>query len=221
MYAKKSSAKKILVVLLAAVLLIGVGVGGTLAWLMDDTEAITNTFSTSNIGVTLVETKNDFQMIPGWTIDKDPKATVTAGSVEAYLFVKVVKNGGTTEYPFDSFIAYAIDENWTALDATNYPGVYYMVVDDTTNKIGQAYSILGDGKYIYNDVEYTWDNDEVLTKPEVTKEMMRAISTSTVTKPVELPTLTFTAYASQLYKNNTERFTAAEAWANLNLPATP
>ena len=215
------NAKKIAAALLAVVLLIGIGVGGTLAWLTAQTTDVVNTFTTSNIGVTLEETKNDFQMIPGWTIDKDPKATVTAGSEEAYLFIKVVENGGTTQYPFGSFIEYAIDEKWTALDATHYPGVYYMVVDDTTNKIGQAYSILGDGKYIYNDVEYTWDNDEVLTKPEVTKEMMRAISTSTVTNPVELPTLTFTAYASQLYKNNTERFTPAEAWANLNLPATP
>lgn len=29
------------------------------------------------------------------------------------------------------------------------------------------------------------------------------------------PTLTITAYASQLYKNNTDTFTAAEAWANV------
>lgn len=33
------------------------------------------------------------------------------------------------------------------------------------------------------------------------------------------PTLTVTAYASQLYKNNTQTFTAAEAWANVSNPA--
>ena len=34
------------------------------------------------------------------------------------------------------------------------------------------------------------------------------------------PTLTITAYASQLHKNATTEFTAAEAWANVN-PTNP
>ena len=56
-------------------------------------------------------------------------------------------------------------------------------------------------------------NDQVTVKGSVTKEMMNSLEQNTY------PTLTVTAYASQLYKNNTQTFTAAEAWANVSNPA--
>lgn len=51
-------------------------------------------------------------------------------------------------------------------------------------------------------------DDQVTVLGTVTKEMMAAVENNK-------PTLTITVYASQLYKNNTELFTAAEAWANV------
>lgn len=65
--------KKKTVALFAAFVLIVVSiVGGTLAWLTDQTEGIVNTFTTSDIHVTLTESvdtdgdgKQSFQMIPG------------------------------------------------------------------------------------------------------------------------------------------------------------
>ena len=188
--------KKTFVLLLALVLIAGAAVGGTLAWLTDTTEAVQNTFTTSDIDITLAETKGgtdkEFKMIPGCTIEKDPKVTVKAGSEKCYLFVKIAKSDN-----FSSFMTYTVADGWTQLkDASDndVPGVYYRVVD--TTEMGTPYSVLKD--------------DQVTVKGEVTKAMMNGLTTTTY------PTLTFTAYASQFSKSNTESFTAAEAWKNVN-----
>ena len=188
--------KKTFVLLLALVLIAGAAVGGTLAWLTDTTEAVQNTFTTSDIDITLAETKGgtdkEFKMIPGCTIEKDPKVTVKAGSEKCYLFVKIAKSDN-----FSSFMTYTVADGWTQLkDASDndVPGVYYRVVD--TTEMGTPYSVLKD--------------DQVTVKGEVTKAMMNGLTTTTY------PTLTFTAYASQFSKNNTDSFTAAEAWKNVN-----
>lgn len=202
-FAKKGAMSKTLVLVLSLILVIGCVTGGTLAWLLDKTPDVKNTFTPSTVNVKLEETTGDeYQMVPGWTIAKDPKATVVAGSEECLLFIKVTKAGGTSEYGFDAYLEYTMADGWTALDETNHPGVYWREIDEASD-MGVAYSIL--------------KNDQIKVKDTVTKEMMDALATSTVTKPVELPTLTFTAYAHQLYKNESkDEFTAAEAWANLN-----
>ena len=188
---------KSLALVLALVLVIGCVAGGTLAWLNAKTEEVKNTFSTSDIGVTLGETINTYKMVPGWTIAKDPKATVTSGSEDCYLFVKVEKSNN-----FDTYMDMAIDSQWTALE--DQTGVYYIKIDEDSEK-NVAYNVLGEGKVTYENVEYAWADNQVLVKPTVTEAMMKTAKTSQ-------PTLTFTAYAVQLMKNNTTEFTAAEAW---------
>ena len=188
---------KSLDLVLALVLVIGCVAGGTLAWLNAKTEEVKNTFSTSDIGVTLGETTNTYKMVPGWTIAKDPKATVTSGSEDCYLFVKVEKSNN-----FDTYMDMAIDSQWTALE--DQTGVYYIKIDEDSEK-NVAYNVLGEGKVTYENVEYAWADNQVLVKPTVTEAMMKTAKTSQ-------PTLTFTAYAVQLMKNNTTEFTAAEAW---------
>ena len=188
---------KSLALVLALVLVIGCVAGGTLAWLNAKTEEVKNTFSTSDIGVTLGETTNTYKMVPGWTIAKDPKATVTSGSEDCYLFVKVEKSNN-----FDTYMDMAIDSQWTALE--DQTGVYYIKIDEDSEKI-VAYNVLGEGKVTYENVEYAWADNQVLVKPTVTEAMMKTAKTSQ-------PTLTFTAYAVQLMKNNTTEFSAAEAW---------
>lgn len=194
-YSRKHT--KSLALVLALVLVIGCVAGGTLAWLNAKTEEVKNTFSTSDIGVTLGETTNTYKMVPGWTIAKDPKATVTSGSEDCYLFVKVEKSNN-----FDTYVDMAIDSQWTALE--DQTGVYYIKIDEDSEK-NVAYNVLGEGKVTYENVEYAWADNQVLVKPTVTEAMMETAKTSQ-------PTLTFTAYAVQLMKNNTTEFTAAEAW---------
>ena len=187
--------KKGLALVLALTLLVVGVVAGTLAWLTAKSDVVTNTFTTSDIKVELKETTGQkYKMIPGYTISKDPKATVLSGSEECYLFVKLDKSAN-----FDTYLEYVIADGWTKLDGVT-DTVYYRVVDGTTNQIGTPYSVLKD--------------DQVTVKGEVTKAMMDGLTTET------LPKLTVTAYASQLHKNATTEFTAAEAWANVN-PTNP
>ena len=184
--------KKTLALLAALVLVIGCIIGGTLAWLTAKSDVVTNTFTTSDIKVELKETTGtEYKMIPGYTISKDPKATVLSGSEECYLFVKLDKSAN-----FDTYLEYVIADGWTKLDDVT-DTVYYRVVDGTTNQIGTAYSVLKD--------------DQVTVLGTVTKADMEALNAEGAAKP----TLTITAYASQLYKSAGVEFTAADAWANV------
>ena len=127
-------------------------------------------------------------MIPGYDLEKDPKATVLAGSEECYLFVKLDKSTN-----FDDFLTYEMAEGWTLVP--NETNVYFRKV--LTADIGTAYSVL--------------KGDQVTVKGSVTKEQMNALDAAGAAKP----TLTITAYASQLHKNATETFSASEAWNNI------
>ena len=188
--------KKSLALVLALAMIVVCVVGGTLAWLIATTGSVTNTFTYGDINIELKETgatvaadgsaTKEFKMIPGYTIAKDPKVTVKAGSEKCYLFVKVDKSAN-----FDTFMTYDMAAGWTALTGVN--GVYYRVVD--TADMGTAYSVLA--------------NDKVTVRGDVTKGMLNALTADTQ------PTLTFTAYACQYNSSNGTSFTAADAWAKV------
>ena len=204
---------KAFAVILAAVLILGGAIGGTMAWLIDGTEAVANVFTDSDINITLVEeakSKPDaFKMIPGHTITKDPKVTVISGSEDCYLFVKIDKSENYSTYLAD----YTIVEGWTSLKG--HEGVYYREVG--TSDTDQTFSLLAAGSYGKEgegDGVFTWKENQVLVLPSVTKADMEKIKNN----PNDRPTLTFTAYAVQLYKTNVgddtaRKFTPAEAWA--------
>lgn len=185
--------KKGLALVLALTLLVVGVVAGTLAWLTAQTAPVVNTFTYGDINIDLTETNETYKMVPGYDIHKDPKAKVLAGSEECFLFVKLDESTN-----FDTYLKYDIADDWTALTDVN--GVYYREVK--TAEMDKDYSVL--------------KGDKVTVKDTVTKEQMNALDNGTAAKP----TLTITAYASQLHKNATTEFTPAEAWANVN-PTTP
>lgn len=197
-FAKRGVSTKAFAMILAIVALVSVTVGGTLAWLTAETTEVKNTFSTSDIGVKLQETEATYKMVPGYDIAKDPKAWVTTGSEQAWLFVEVKESEN-----FDDFMTYAIADGWTLLNYTTSGSDIDTKTNDTyvicrkvvTADIGTQYQILADNK--------------VSVKGEVTKAMMTA-------EDFDQPTLTFTAYAHQLMQNAETEFDAATAWANLN-----
>ena len=133
--------KKTLALLLALVLVFGAAVGGTIAYLTDTTDPITNTFTVGKVDITLTETfntdtdgdqKNDAwkaQLIPGTTYTKDPVVTVTDDSEDCWLFVKFEeKNGAATYLDYTSNLTAA--NGWTQGDGTNIPSnVWYRAVN--------------------------------------------------------------------------------------------
>ena len=133
--------KKKLMTVLALVLVIAMSVAGTVAFLTDTTDPITNTFTVGNVDITLTETfntdtnndqENDAwkaQLIPGTTYTKDPVVTVTADSEDCWLFVKFEeKNGAATYLNYTSNLTAA--NGWTQGDGTNIPAnVWYRAVN--------------------------------------------------------------------------------------------
>lgn len=194
--------KKAWVSLVAVVLVLCCAVGGTLAWLTAKSDVVTNTFAPSDINITLTETPNTdtdgngendawkADMIPGFSYTKDPVVTVKGDSVDCYLFVKFEEKGNPATYlTYTSTLTAA--NGWTQGDSTSIPSnVWYRVVK--SSDATKSWNLL--------------DGDTIAVKDTVAKDNMAAAAKAE---------LVYTAYASQLYKNNTEKFTPAEAWKNV------
>ena len=188
-YQKRGTAAKATLLVLALVLLIGGTIGGVIAWLMDTTDPITNTFTYGMVDIDLTETTEDFKMVPGSEIAKDPKVTVSDDSVDCYLFVKLEKSAN-----YDTYLEeYNVSSEWTALAGNE--GVYYCEAS-----AGNEIYVLAAG----TGADMT--NGHVAVRDSVTKEQMEAIKTS------GQPTLKITAYAVQ--KANVAD--AAAAWTIAN-----
>lgn len=187
---------------LASALALVLGIGGiTLAWLSDETETVTNTFTYGDINIDLTETdadgdgdlfNNEYKMIPGSDIEKDPTVTIEAGSEKCYVFAEIEEKGGNVTidgktYSFDDFITYAVADGWELLSDENGISVYYRVVDVLDAADDAVFEVL--------------DGNKVTAKGDVTKEMLNALGN-------DYPKLLFTAYAVQ-FENIAS---AAEAW---------
>lgn len=164
---RKGIATKMMFMILAVVLIVGISVGGTLAWLTDTTGPVTNTFTVGDININLKETTTNYKMVPGNTIAKDPKVTVLKDSEACWLFVKIEESTN-----LDDFITYDVADVWTALPGV--AGVYYREV--AASDKDQVFSVL--------------TGDQVTVKDSVTKALMQQAKASA-------PTLTFTAAAIQ------------------------
>lgn len=192
------------VIVLAVVAVCSAAVLGTMAWLVDTSETVVNKFINTDIDVDVEETSGDtYEMIPGWNLTKDPKVTVNADSVDCWVFVKLEKSAN-----YDSYLIHSVDSSWTQGDGTSIPSdVYYRKVTDANGLKGETLSVLCAGSIEIGSVTYTWEADEVLVLPTVTKDMMNFLTESTY------PTLSVSSKVVQLMKNETTEFTAEEAWA--------
>lgn len=102
--------RKVLLLVLCAVLLVCASVAGTVAYLTSKTGVVKNTFTVGNVQILLDETdtdtsntvipnvelsaggrdhQNKYHLLPGKEYAKDPIVTVKAGSDKCYVFVKV------------------------------------------------------------------------------------------------------------------------------------
>ena len=194
---RRSVSSRAFIALLALVLVIGCVAGGTVAWLVAKTEPVVNTFTYGNINIALAETTGeDYKIIPGKDISKDPKVTVKGGSEACWLFVKVEEVGAISTITTDP-VHYAIDTGWAQLkdkDGKDVSGVYYRLVDAVNNDT--AFNVLKDNK--------------IIVSGELTKETIKGYA-------VQQPKLTFTAYAVQ-QENIAD---AATAWSKIPQPTNP
>ena len=197
---RKGIATKTMFMILAVVLIVGISVGGTLAWLTDTTESVTNTFTVGDINITLTETgamdnAKNYTFVPGDKLAKDPIVTVTAGSESCYLFVKVkdVNNTLPTTDSAEKIIDWSIASGWTAVGG--HAGYWYREVNSSAN--AQEFAVLAD------DVIKT-DNlkGSVSVSTKVTKEMVASLKTNP-------PQIIITAAAVQ--KDNIDTVDAAFA----------
>ena len=160
--------KSVLLILVVAIIVCASAVGGTVAWLVDRA-IVTNTFVVGSISIVLTETTgSSYQLIPGATVQKDPKLTVKHDSEACWLFVKVEKTND-----FDSYLHYTIADGWTEYA----DGVYYRLFDSVSS-VDVTYSIIKD--------------DAVTVKDGLTEAQMSALKASGA-----YPSLKFTAYAVQ------------------------
>ncbi len=206
--------KKVFVLLIAAVLLVGISVGGTVAWLTAQTGPVENTFTVGDIKLDIWEHKidpvtnkltteladdgkNNYNFVPGDTLEKDPTVEVKAGSEACYLFIHAVEanNEATANnITADPIIVWSVKEEpnndpangW--VEVPDHEDYWYRLVDATGSDL--EFPILTDNQVTVND--------------QVTKEMVPAIN-------AKKPTLTFTAAAVQ--KDNIAD--VATAWAQL------
>lgn len=139
--------KKTLMIALAFVLVIAMSVAGTLAYLTDKTEAVTNTFTVGKVDIDLKETTGEtYKMIPGENIKKDPTVTVKTGSEASWVFVKIEKSAD-----FDNFMTFDVADGWTELEN----GVYYRTVDAVATEPVTFSVIKDDTVTVKSDVVFT------------------------------------------------------------------
>ena len=196
--------KKMFIAMLALVLALGCAVGGTIAWLTANTDPVVNTFTYGDINIdlyehaydaatntlnTAVEGKgvNNYKIVPGKILPKDPTVKVLANSEACWLFVKVEATGDFA----NGKVAYSVDTtagNWTALPSVS--GVYYRSVDASID--AQVFQVL--------------KGNQVTVDKDLTKTEINDIAAE------NQPKLTFTAYAVQ--RDGIDNVT--DAWAKVN-----
>ena len=189
---KKSA--KILCAVLALVLALGCGVGGTLAYLAAKTSDVVNTFTFGDLSVKLTESERTYNIVPGTNIPKDPKAAVIpegdAGKVPAWLFVEVKEENWPTPLKgegSDRKVDYKFADGWTELSGSHGEGVKVIYRAVSESEYSTEFSILA--------------NDQVTVDGSLTKAEVDTAKTVT-------PKLTFTAYAVQQ-----ANLTVEQAWA--------
>jgi len=154
------TARKALMLILCAALLVSATVMGTLAYLTDD-DAVVNTFTVGNIVIKLDESDvkldgtidtdarvkaNEYKLMPGHNYTKDPVVHVNEQSESSWIFVEVENGIAAYESKAEGYVAIATqitNNGWIAL--TGVDNVYYMSYtqgqDDKNLEVFQNFKI--------------------------------------------------------------------------------
>lgn len=137
-------ARKVLLAVLCAALLVGASVAGTLAY-MQSSATVTNTFTTGNVDITMDETKvdlygvavadaarvtrNEYKLIPGHEYTKDPTIHVTSTSEDCWLVVKIQNDLGAD-------VRFTPGANWEGLDGDLTGTSYWLYKESVSGDTG-------------------------------------------------------------------------------------
>lgn len=202
---RQAKIRKMLLSLSLVLVISMAAVGGTVAWLTATSSEVTNTFTVGDINIKLqehdydpdtneldkdvdpVQENDDYKIIPGMNLPKDPYVYVEKGSEASWLFVKITK----ANWPATG-LSYEIADGWTELE----DGVYFRKVAATSETANS------DDMYILKD-------DQVVVSNQLTKTDLKNI------KDAGSPKLTFKAFAVQqegFTSKATDALNAADAW---------
>ena len=193
--------KKTVALLLALVLVFGMAVGGTVAYLTSK-DAVVNTFTVGSVAITLDETdvdnstegendrdqENAYKLMPGLEYVKDPIVHVDTTSEDCYLFVTVVDEIAAIQAA-DTVATQMAKKGWKAVDGVANTFVYVGTAEGATAPLAVT---KGSNITVFETFTITGDvdNDTLAT--------------------YEGKTITVTAYAVQ--KDGFEGKTAAYIW---------
>ena len=180
--------KGLIFVVIAMLLIVGAGIGGTLSWLATRTNPVENTFTYGDINIKLSETTSEYKIVPGQNIPKNPKVTVVSGSENCYIYLKVK------------------EENWPETDVT-----YSLVNTDWIKFTPKNTSVETNEQYYYyngsaaqgTEIQILTDN-QIFVANTFTKDKIKTVQ----------PKLTITAYAIQKEGTGND---AVTAWDTVNI----
>lgn len=116
--------KKAVITAVALTLVVCLAIGGTLAYLMQKTDPVTNTFAVGDINIELKEhelvngvlgtnevtSNNTYKVVPGGSQPKDPFVRVAANSEDCWVYVCVVNNMVIDK---NIVVTYEVANTWT------------------------------------------------------------------------------------------------------------
>ena len=220
--------KRILLTMVAAILLVIMSVAGTLAWLVDTSDTVINTFTVGKVEITLDEakvdvngnviadadrvTENTYKLMPGHLYTKDPIVHISETSEESWLFVKVVNGIAAIEAQLD-----------VPADTENgIPGFSSTIAAQMKDVFGWTLIDEDNGIWAYKETVTAGDNIQVFGSFKISDAVLNGSSTDEGALADELyigdydgAKITVQAYAVQADGISS----AAEAWTNAPLAA--
>lgn len=141
---------RVFLTIAAALVLVAASIGGTVAYLSATTDPVTNTFKTAKIEIELKEhkyvngnldmqnevtTNEDYKLIPGATLPKNPFVRIKAGSEKCWVFVEVLATNT------NNVVEYKLTDKWVKVDGAKAKTAgavvyrYIEVVDASAAKV--------------------------------------------------------------------------------------
>lgn len=195
--------KRTVAVLCAVAAVLGVIIGGTMAYLQHGASVV-NTFTAGNITIALSETKDgelvkardDYVLVPGAELNKDPRVAVKQGSESCYLFVEVTEANWK-----DEPVQYTIADGWTPVP--NSKNVYYREFNKSEPGVELMKNADKDEKgnsfdgYLYPILALATEEGKISNVVKVSENLTKSEMEAYGKKPADFPQLTFQAYAIQ------------------------